>query len=204
MAENRLSQPRLLSPEPESAPAAGRSQGNHEGPGAGYRIKRAFFTVGLTTAFGLGFYSLFLAVVQANSVQLSNIADLQRTATPADVVNIETAVGELIEQDLVYVVVDDSELGPHQAIENAAMGATDALSESGVDAGVRFVGFNHPDFLSIVEQNRIDRFPVVLVVKNDGGIVLVTDRFSEENLQHVYMGVWGKTSSCEEAVAEVF
>ncbi len=171
---------------------------------AGGRVKNVFFTVTVTTAFALGIYSLILASADADKVQPSTIAGLLRTATAADVEKIEIALGVLAEQDLVYVVLDTAEVGPDPDVEVAARRAVRALNDSGMAVSVRFLGPGDPDFTMIVAQNGIGRFPAVLVVKKDGGIVLVTDDLNEKNLLHAYLGVWGKTSSCDEARSAIY
>jgi hypothetical protein len=55
-----------------------------------------------------------------------------------------------------------------------------------------------------VEQNTISRFPAVLIVKKNGGIVLVTEDFSLQNLLGTYYSVWGKNSDCGSARNAVY
>ncbi len=173
-------------------------------PSAGGRLRNVVFTVTVTTAFALGLYSLFLASASADKVRPLTTAGLLRTATAADGEKIEIALGVLVEQDLVYVVLDKPEVGPDPDVEIAARRAARALTDSGLAVSVRLVDPGDPDFTTIVAQNDISRFPAVLAVKKEGGIVLVTDDLSEKNLLHAYHAVWGKTSSCEEAGAAVY
>jgi hypothetical protein len=171
---------------------------------AGDRLKNVFFTVTVTIAFVLGLYSLFLASANADNVQPSTIAGLLRTATSADAEKIEIALGALAEQDLAYVVLYTTEVGPDPKVETAARRAARALTESGMAVSVRLLGPGDPDFTMIVAQNGVGRFPAVLAVKKDGGIVLVTDEINEKNLLHAYQGVWGKTSSCDDSRSAVY
>lgn len=174
------------------------------GSSAGSRLKRLFFTVTVITAFALGLYSLFLASANAGRVRPSNIAGLQRTATKADIEKIETALGNLTEQNLVFVVLYKEEIGLDPGIEVAARRAARALSDTGIAVPVRFVGPGDSDFTKIVAQNGIGRFPAVLAVKKDGGILLVTDEITEKSLLHAYRVVWGKTSSCDDAKSAIY
>lgn len=162
------------------------------------------FTVMVTGAFALGFYSLFLASANAGKVRPLTNEGLVRTATAADAEKTEIALGVLTEHDLVYVVLDTPEFGPDPDVERAAWRAAEVLTDSGLVVSVRPVNPVNPDFATIVAQNDVSRFPAVLVVKKGGGIVLVTDDLSEENLLHAYHSVWGKTSGCNEAASAIY
>ena len=167
-------------------------------------MRNVLFTFTVTTAFALGLYSLFLASANAGKVPPSNIAGLLRTAMSADTEKIETALGVMAEQDLVYVVLDTPEVGPDPEVEIAARRAVRSLTDSGLAVSVRFLNPGDPDFTTIVAQNGIGRFPAVLVVKKHGGIALVTNDLNEKNLLHAYLGIWGKTSSCDEARSAIY
>ncbi|UCC45150.1 MAG: hypothetical protein JSU65_04345 [Candidatus Zixiibacteriota bacterium] len=162
------------------------------------------FIVTVTTAFALGLYSLFLASANAGKVQPLTTVGLLRTASAADAEKIEIALGVLTEHDLVYVVLDAPELGPDPYVERATRTAAEVLTDSGLVVAVRSVNPANPDFTTIVVQNDISRFPSVLVVKREGGIVLVSDNFSVENLLHAYQSVWGKTSGCGDAASAIY
>ena len=167
-------------------------------------MRHVLFTFTVTTAFALGLHSLFLAFANTDKLQPSATAGMLRTATAADSEKIEVALGAMAKQDLVYVVLDISEVGPDPEVELAARRAARVLADSGMVVSVRLLDPEDPDFTTIVAQNGIGRFPAVMVVKQDGGIVLVTDDLNEENLLHAYLGVWGKTSSCNEARSAIY
>jgi len=171
---------------------------------AASRLKNVCFTVIVTTAFALGLYSLYLVGANTDKVQSATVAGLQRTATADNTEQIELALGDLTEQDLVYVVLDRPEdvLAPDAA--SVAQKAVRTFADSDLDVAVRLLDSGDPNFATIVAQNGIDRFPAVLVVKRDGGIVLVADEISEKNLLHAYNVVWGKTSSCDDAKADIY
>jgi len=61
-----------------------------------------------------------------------------------------------------------------------------------------------PTFAAVVKQNDIRRFPAVLVVKKGGGIVLVTEDHSAENLVRAFQTVWGNRSDCGAARDEIY
>lgn len=168
------------------------------------RLKNALFTVTVTVAFVLGLYSLFLAARNVDKVQQSDIVGLIRTATPADAEKIRIALGSLTDQDLVFVVLEAAEIGADPEVEIAARRAARALATSGMDVSVRILGPADPDLNLIAAQNGVSRFPAVLAVKKDGGIVLVADEISEKQLLHAYQSVWGKTSSCDDAATAVY
>jgi len=168
------------------------------------RLRNVLFTVAVITAFALGLYSLFLASANAGKVKPLTAAGLLRTATAGDTEKIEIALGGLVEQDLVYVVLDTPEVGPDPYVESAARGAVRALVGTGLAVSLRLLDPGNPDFTTIVSQNGIGRFPAVLAVKKDGGIVLVTDDLNEENLLYAYHAVWGKNSDCGAAKNAVY
>ena len=173
-------------------------------PPASGRLKNALFTVTVTIAFVLGLYSLFLASRSIDKVQQANIVGMIRTATPADAEEIKTALGSLINEDLVFVVLETAEVGRDPEVEIAARRAARALANSGMDVSVRLLGPADPDLTVIAAQNGVTRFPAVLAVKKDGGIVLVTDEINERKLLHAYQRAWGKTSSCDDAAKAVY
>lgn len=167
-------------------------------------MKNVLFTVSVAAAFALGLYSLFLAAANAHDVRSSAAAGFLRTAAAADTGKIDTAFGDPAGQDLVYVVLSDEEVGSAPEAEIAARRAAQTLAASGMTVSVRILGPRDPDFTTIVVQNGVGRFPAVLTVKKDGGIVLVSDVINEKNLLHAYRSVWGKTSSCEDAKSAVY
>jgi len=165
-------------------------------PAASGGLRNAFFTVAVTGAFVLGLYSLFLASVNAGKVKPLTTEGMRRTAIAKDSEQIAIAIGSMIDSELVYVVVDAPQVGPDPDLESAARQAAQALVDSGLVVSVRRLEPADPEFLTIVAKNSIGRFPAVLLVKKDGGIVLVTDDLSQENLLHAYHTVWGKSSDC--------
>jgi hypothetical protein len=173
-------------------------------PSAGGLLRTVLFTVTVTAAFALGIYSLFLASANAGKVQPLTTEGLLRTATAADAGKIEIALGDMAEQELVYVVMDTQEIGPDPYVVIAARGAAQALGDSGLAASVRLLASGDPDFTTIASQNSVTQLPAVLAVKKNGGIVLVTDDLNEINLLQAYYGVWGKTSTCDEAKSAIY
>jgi hypothetical protein len=167
-------------------------------------LKNVFFLIAVTSAFSLGLYSLFLASASADKKQPSNIAGFLRTATSVDAGKINIALGDLDEQDLVYVILYTAEAGPEPEVEIAARRAAQTLSDSSMSVSVRLLDPGDPDFSTIVTQNGVGHFPAVLTVKKDSGIVLVTDKINEKNLLHAYHGVWGKASSCVDAGSTIY
>jgi len=167
-------------------------------------LKNVFFFATVASAFALGFYSLFLASANADKKQPSNIAGFLRTATAVDTGKINIALGDLTERDLVYVVLYTAEAGPEPEVEIAARRAAQTLSDSSMSVSVRLLDPGDSDFSKIVTQNGVGRFPAVLTVKKNGGIVLVTDKINEKNLLHAYHGVWGKASSCVDAGSAIY
>jgi hypothetical protein len=177
---------------------------DNDRPPVGGRVKRVLLGTAIATAFALGVYSLILASVNADKVQPLAISGLVRTATASDMDRIATALGNHSTHELVYVVMDTPELGPDPNVEIAAKAAAQILTDSGLVVSVRVLGPGDLDFAAIVEQNGIGRFPAVLVVKKEGGIVLVSDDLSEKNLLHAYFKVFGKKSSCDGAASEIY
>lgn len=170
----------------------------------GGRLRNVLFTITVTTAFALGLYSLFLASANAGKVKALAQEGLVRTATAKDEAQIALALGSLIEPELAYVVVD-APLGPADPdLERTAQQAAQNLFDSGLVASVRRLEPIDPDYATIVEQNTIGHFPAVLVVKKNGGIILVTEDFSPENLSQAYHTVWGKSSDCGSAKNAVY
>lgn len=171
---------------------------------AGDRLKNLAFLVAVTAAFVLGVYSLFLASANADNAQPAKIAGLLRTATSSETGKINIALGDLTDQDVVYVVLHTAEDGQYGAMEIAARRAARTLADSGMNVSVRVLGPSDPDYSEIITQNGVGRFPSVLIVKKDGGIVLVTDEITDKNLLHSYREVWGKASSCDDASSGIF
>jgi hypothetical protein len=167
-------------------------------------LKEVVFTVAVTAAFTLGFYSLLLASANKGKALPLTTFGVVRTATAADTEKIVLALGALAEHELVFVVLDTSTAGIDPRPVNAARGAALALADAGTDASVRLLGPRDSDFGPIVMQNQVGRFPAVLAVKEDGGIVLVTDEISEERLLNVYRQVWATTSSCNDAISDIY
>jgi hypothetical protein len=180
------------------------SSGDKDRLSAVDRVKRVLLTLTVTSAFALGLYSLFLASVNADKIQPLTAEGMRRTATAADAAKIEVALGGLPEPGLVLVVLDASEIAPDLDVEIAVRNAARSLSDSSLAVSVRLVNPGVSDFATIVAQNGVNRFPAVLAVKKKGGIVLVTDNLSAENLVNVYRAVWGKKSSCEDAKSAVY
>jgi hypothetical protein len=170
----------------------------------GGRLKKVLFTVAVTAAFAFGVYSLFLASANASKVKPLAEEGLVRTATAKDDDQIALALGAMVEPELVYVVVDDPLGPPDPDLERNAQQAAQNLVDSGLVVSVRRLEPVDPDYATIVEQNAIGHFPAVLVVKKNGGIVLVTDDFSPENLSQAYLTVWGKSSDCGAAKNAVY
>lgn len=170
----------------------------------GYRFRSALFWVTVTAAFALGLYSLLLASVNAGKVPPGTNEGWLRTATASDTEKIRAALGDLAARDLVYVILETPLAGPDPAVENAARRAARTLSDSGLAVSVRVMEPNDPDFRTIATQNGISRFPAILMVKKDGGIVLVTNDLNEQNLLHAYHRIWGRTSSCEEEKSAIY
>ncbi len=168
------------------------------------QLKHVLFAFMVTTAFALGFYSLYLASANAGKARPLTASGLLRTATATDGEKIGIALGDLAEHDLVYVVVDAPEVDADLDATVAARRASRALTDSGLTVSIRLLDPGDPDFTTIVMQNGISRFPAVLAVKKDGGIVLITDDLSEGNLLRAYRKVWGKMSSCEEAASAIY
>jgi hypothetical protein len=168
------------------------------------RLKDVLFTAGVVIAFGLGFYSLFLASANAGKVKPLAEEGLIRTATAKDDDQIALALGAMIEPDLVFVVVEDPLGPPDPDLERTARLAAQNLVDSGLVVSVRRLEPIDPDYATIVAQNTIGHFPAVLVVKKNGGIVLVTEDLNPEMLSQVYHTVWGKKSDCGAAKDAVY
>ncbi len=173
-------------------------------PAAAHALREVCFTVLVTAAFTLGFYSLLLASVNKGKVLPLAGAGLERTATAAEAEQIALALGTLARHDLVFVVLDTSDAGPEPTALNAATRAASALTDGGTDAAVRILGPWDSDFGAIVTQNGVRRFPAVLAVKKAGGIVLVKDEIDEEILLSVHRRFWVRASSCNDAVSDIY
>jgi len=173
-------------------------------PAAAHALREVCFTVLVTAAFTLGFYSLLLASVNKGEVLPLAAAGVVRTATAADAEQIALALGPLASHDLVFVVLDTSDAGPDPAAVAAARRAAGTVTDAGTNAAIRLLGPRDSDFGSIVTQNGVGRFPAILAVKNGGGIVLVNDEIDEEILLSVYWRVWATASSCNDAVKDIY
>jgi hypothetical protein len=173
-------------------------------PAAAHALKDVFFTITVTAAFTLGFYSLLLAAANKGKVLPLTTFGVERTATASDAEKISLALGAFARHDLVFVVLGSSDAGPDPGAVNAAGRAARALTDTGTDAAVRLLGPLDSDFGPIVEQNGVGRFPAVLAVKKDGGIVLVADEIDEESLLSVYRRIWATATSCNDAIADIY
>jgi hypothetical protein len=159
-------------------------------------MKNALFTAVVTAAFGLGLSSLLLAVATPPGDSNGLTAGPVRTASSNETEEIAIVLGDPAEKGIVYVVVNVFEIGDDPRIVAAARGAVQSLAESGLDASVRLLAPGDSDFVEIVEQNGIVRFPAVLVAKKGSGIVLVSDELNEKSLENAYWQVLGRASSC--------
>lgn len=168
------------------------------------RVKELLLTAGTATALCLGTYSLLIAAVSAGKVRPLDEAGLVRTAVARDHEKIRLGLGPSSESDVVYVTVDSPMEPPDPGIERATRQAASTLVDSGVVASVRRLMPTDPDFATVVRQNAIRRFPAVLVVKRGGGIVLVTEDPSAENLVQAFRTAWGKRSDCGAARDEIY
>ena len=109
----------------------------------------------------------------------------------------------MIESELAFVVIEDPTGQLDFDLERITRQAQ-SLIDSGLAVSVRRLQPIDPDYATVVEQNMIDRFPAVLVVKKSGGMVLVTGVLSVENLTNAYHTVWGKKSDCGAAKNAVY
>ncbi len=159
-------------------------------------MKNALLTAVVTLAFGLGTVSFLLAVVNPPEDSDGLTVGPVRTASSNETEEIAMVLGDPSEQGIVYMVVNIFEIGDDLRVVEAARGAAHSLAESGLDASVRLLGPEDPDFAAIVEQNGIGRFPAVLVAKKGAGIVLVSDELNEKSLEDAYWQVLGRASSC--------
>lgn len=167
-------------------------------------MKSRVFTIAVMTAFALGLYSLFLASVNAGKMHPADTAGFVRTATSIDSEKIALASGAFVQQDLVYVILYPADTVPGPKVEKTVQRAVRILSDAGTSAGVRLLDPQDPDYTMVVEQNGVDRFPSVLTVIKDRGIVLMTEEINEKNLLGAYHGMWGKTSSCDDAKSTIY
>jgi hypothetical protein len=83
-------------------------------------LKEVVFTVAVTAAFTLGFYSLLLASANKGKALPLTTFGVVRTATAADTEKIVLALGALAEHELVFVVLDTSTAGIDPRPVNAA------------------------------------------------------------------------------------
>lgn len=176
---------------------------NNKSP-ANSRLKSGLLDLAIVSAFLIGFYSLYIASANTGQIRPLTEEGLLRTATAKDINKIALALGPLIESDLAYLIIDDRHGSSGYDLEQNAQQAAQNLGDSGLVVRVRCLKPNDPDYATIVQQNMIDFFPAVLVVKEEGGIILVNGNFSSENLEHVYHAVWGKKSDCGAAKNAVY
>jgi hypothetical protein len=170
----------------------------------GGRIKNILSIIIIATMFATGFYSLFLAATYAGTNQEFTTDNLFRTAAPSDTDKIETALGHFSGQDFIFVIVDTSMPNINPNLEFSAGIAARALADSGLTTAVRFLYPDDNDFTTIVAQNDIRRFPVVLAVKKEGGIIRIMDDHSQEYLLFAYHSIWGKSSDCSDSKSAVY
>jgi hypothetical protein len=175
-----------------------------EHDGSESRIKKMLLTSGTTIVFFLGVYSLFLASASAGKVQPLAEHGLLRTAVADDHERIALTLGPTSGSDVVYVAIDAPLDPPDPGIEQATRQAAQTLVDSGVLASTYRLRPSDPSFAAVVKENEILRFPAVLVVKKDGGIVLVTEDHSAESLVRAFQAVWGKRSDCGAASDEIY
>ena len=166
-------------------------------------MKNLAFVVVTVAAMAMGIYSLVLASLKAGHPPTTTEGVL-RTASSTDSDKIELALGGLVEPDLVFVVIDTSEVNTNRAASIAARSAAETLNASGLAVSTRFLGPDETNFSTIVAQNEINRFPAVLAVKKGGGIVRIMDEISEKTLVHSCRSVWGGSSSCESATSDIY
>ena len=167
------------------------------------RVKKALLTAGTATALFLGIYSLFVASANAGRVRPLAEDGLLRTAVAKDHERITRALGSMSGSEVVYVAIDAPTDPPDPGIEQATRQAAQTLVDSGLAASARRLRPSDPDFAAVVKQNDVRRFPAVLVVKKDGGIVLVTENHSVDNLVRAFHTVWGRSSDCGAARDEI-
>lgn len=173
-------------------------------PGSLGRVRRVLLTAGTATALCLGTYSLLLATANAGSARPLAQAGLLRTALANDRERIALALGSSSGSEVVYVAVDAPLDPPDPGIERAVRQAAQTLVAAGRAASARRLKPTDPDFAAVVRQNDIQRFPAVLLVKKGGGILLVTDDYSAENLVRAFQTVWGRKSDCGAARDEIY
>jgi len=172
--------------------------------GSDGRAKKVLLTSGTAIAFSLGVYSLLIASASAGKVRPLAEDGLLRTAVANDHEAITLALGPTSGSDVVYVAVDAPMDPPDPEIEQATRQAAQTLVDSGMVASAHRLRPSDPNFAAVVKQNDIRRFPAVLVVKKDGGIVLVTEDHSAENLVRAFQTVWGNRSDCGAARDEIY
>ena len=168
------------------------------------RAKRVLLSSGTAITFFLGFYSLVLASASAGKMRPLAEDGLLRTAVANDHQRIALALGPASSSDVVYVAIDAPMDSLDPAIEQATRQAAQTLVESGTVASAHRLRPSDPNFAAVVKQNDIRHFPAVLVVKKGGGIVLVTEDHSAENLVRAFQTVWGNRSDCGAARDEIY
>jgi hypothetical protein len=184
---------------------SGKNNNNKTGEqSSGNLLKNTLFVIIIVTMITTGFYCLYLASSSANKTKTFNTENLFRKAFPTDVYKIETALGHFFNSDLVFVLLDSSKSSINPNLEFSAMSATKVLADSGVVSSIRVLYPDDNDFTAIVVQNDISRFPAVLAVKKEGGIIQITNDHSEEYLLFAYNTIWGKTSDCSDDKSAVY
>ncbi len=151
-----------------------------------------------------GFYSLFLASSSAGVNQDFTADHLSRTAAPSDDEKIEMAFGQFIDKEFIFAILDTSILGTDSYLELSARSAAQVLADSGLNASVRILYPDDNDFNKIALQNDISRFPAILAVKKDGGIIQITEDYSKDYLLFAYNSIWGKKSDCSDNKSAVY
>jgi len=168
------------------------------------RAKKVLLTSGTAIAFFLGVYSLFVATASAGKVRPLAEDGLLRTAAANDHERITLALGPTSDSNVIYVAIDAPMDPPDPEIEQSTRQAAQTLVDSGIVASAHRLRPSDPNFAAVVKQNDIRSFPAVLVVKKDGGIVLVTEDHSAVNLVRAFRTVWGKRSDCGAARDEIY
>jgi len=169
-----------------------------------YKFKKTALMLVIIISFALGLYSLILAYASADKIQTFTNEFLIRIAAPSDSSQIATAFGNLFDKDFIFVVLDTSSSDTNPFLELSAQSAAQVLADSGLASSVRIINPKDSDFEAVVKQNKVGYFPAVLAVKRDGGIILITDDFSEQYLLFAYTTIWGKTSDCSDDKSAVY
>lgn len=171
---------------------------------AGSLTKNVLLIILATTMFSTGFYSLFLASIYSDPGQNFTTDNLFRTADPSEIDKIETAFGHFSESDFMYLILDKSMPEANPDLELSARSAARLLSDSGLITSVRLLFPEDIDFKTIIAQNDIDRFPTVLAVKKEGGIIKIEGNHSQDYLLFAYNSIWGKTSDCSDDKSAIY